>query len=87
MSVKRFEVSERPEINWGEKINREKKLAPIDSFNFCAITRSAYSVEKHHSRRRGGRVAEGAGLLNQYAGNRIEGSNPSPSANHFSVNQ
>ena len=29
----------------------------------------------------GGRVAEGAGLLNQYAGNRIEGSNPSPSAN------
>jgi hypothetical protein len=32
-------------------------------------------------RRRGGRVAEGAGLLNQYAGNRIEGSNPSLSAN------
>jgi hypothetical protein len=26
-------------------------------------------------------VAEGAGLLNQYTGNRIEGSNPSPSAN------
>jgi hypothetical protein len=26
-------------------------------------------------------VAEGAGLLNQYAGNRIEGSNPSLSAN------
>jgi hypothetical protein len=32
-------------------------------------------------RRRGGRVAEGAGLLNQYTGNRIEGSNPSLSAN------
>ena len=27
-------------------------------------------------------MAEGAGLLNQYAGNRIEGSNPSPSANY-----
>ncbi len=26
-------------------------------------------------------MAEGAGLLNQYTGNRIEGSNPSPSAN------
>ena len=25
-------------------------------------------------------MAEGAGLLNQYTGNRIEGSNPSPSA-------
>ena len=33
------------------------------------------------SYRRGGRVAEGAGLLNQYTGNRIEGSNPSLSAN------
>jgi hypothetical protein len=29
-------------------------------------------------------VAEGAGLLNQYAGNRIEGSNPSLSANYLS---
>ena len=28
-------------------------------------------------------MAEGAGLLNQYAGNRIEGSNPSPSANYL----
>ncbi len=28
-------------------------------------------------------MAEGAGLLNQYAGNRIEGSNPSPSAISF----
>ena len=32
-------------------------------------------------RRRGGRVAEGARLESVYAGNRIEGSNPSPSAN------
>ena len=31
-------------------------------------------------RRRGGRVAEGARLESVYAGNRIEGSNPSPSA-------
>jgi hypothetical protein len=30
--------------------------------------------------RRGGRVAEGARLESVYAGNRIEGSNPSPSA-------
>ena len=29
---------------------------------------------------RGGRVAEGARLESVYAGNRIEGSNPSPSA-------
>ena len=28
-------------------------------------------------------MAEGAGLLNQYTGNRIEGSNPSLSANFF----
>ncbi len=28
-------------------------------------------------------MAEGAGLLNQYTGNRIEGSNPSLSANIF----
>ena len=27
-------------------------------------------------------MAEGAGLLNQYTGNRIEGSNPSLSANY-----
>ena len=33
----------------------------------------------------GGRVAEGAGLLNQYTGNRIEGSNPSLSANSLFV--
>lgn len=30
--------------------------------------------------RRGGRVAEGTGLLNLHTGNRIEGSNPFPSA-------
>ena len=30
--------------------------------------------------RRGGREAEGAGLLNQYTGNCIVGSNPIPSA-------
>jgi hypothetical protein len=30
--------------------------------------------------RRGGRVAEGARLESVYTGNRIEGSNPSPSA-------
>jgi hypothetical protein len=35
-------------------------------------------------RRRGGRVVEGARLERVYTGNRIEGSNPSPSANnHF----
>src|SRR5690606_3348674 len=34
--------------------------------------------------RRGGRVAEGARLESVYTGNRIEGSNPSPSAKHFS---
>ena len=32
---------------------------------------------------RGGREAEGAGLLNQYTGNCIVGSNPIPSAIHF----
>ena len=32
-------------------------------------------------RRRGGRAAEGARLESVYTGNRIEGSNPSPSAN------
>ena len=31
--------------------------------------------------RRGGRVAEGARLESVYAGNRIAGSNPAPSAN------
>ncbi len=31
--------------------------------------------------RRGGRVVEGARLESVYTGNRIEGSNPSPSAN------
>ena len=31
--------------------------------------------------RRGGRVAEGARLESVYTGDRIEGSNPSPSAN------
>ncbi len=30
--------------------------------------------------RRGGRVVEGTGLENQQAGNRLGGSNPSPSA-------
>src|SRR5690606_11399136 len=34
--------------------------------------------------RRGGRVAEGARLESVYTGNRIEGSNPSPSAKYFS---
>src|SRR5215208_2612888 len=34
-------------------------------------------------RRRGGRVAEGARLESVYTGNRIEGSNPSPSATTY----
>jgi hypothetical protein len=34
--------------------------------------------------RRGGRAAEGARLESVYTGNRIEGSNPSPSARHCS---
>ena len=33
--------------------------------------------------RRGGRVAEGARLESVYAGNRIAGSNPAPSARRF----
>jgi hypothetical protein len=35
-----------------------------------------------HQQRRGGRVVEGARLESVYAGNRIAGSNPAPSASH-----
>jgi hypothetical protein len=42
----------------------------------------AYAVKAPTHRRRGGRVAEGGGLLNRYTVNsRIVGSNPIPSAN------
>ena len=54
----------------------------VDSLDVPPVNTPVHTACKHRSRRRGGRVAEGAGLLNQYTGNRIEGSNPSPSANN-----
>ena len=45
----------------------------------CQTDPRLYSAA--NSFRRGGRAAEGARLESVYTGNRIEGSNPSPSAN------
>jgi hypothetical protein len=56
-------------------INREvaEKFRSVVSTVFVAILRPS-------QRRRGGRVAEGARLESVYTGNRIVGSNPTPSA-------
>src|SRR5580704_17540656 len=44
------------------------------------VTRSPTGILRPVSLRRGGRVAEGARLESVYTGNRIVGSNPTPSA-------
>ncbi len=58
-----------------------EQASQVDSAKGQPYTRLRIRREARHSSWRDGRVAEGAGLLNQYTGNRIVGSNPTLSAN------
>ena len=62
-----------------DKVGRKQVLAPPNSRMLSGLD-GIRRVDPAH-RRRGGRVAEGGGLLNRYTVNsRIVGSNPIPSA-------
>ena len=73
---------ERP--HW-QQHSRRTRPSPSRRRMVCSTSRrsvafAVYVREQRALTRRGGRVVEGTGLENRQAGDRLEGSNPSPSA-------
>jgi hypothetical protein len=57
------------------------RARPIMKLRQPVVSRNRDAILRVSNARRGGRVAEGARLESVYTGNRIVGSNPTPSAN------